>query len=198
MIPRGEVGLIFATLGLNEHVFGQNVYAALLLVVLVTTVATPPALRWRLLAMRSQQRVTPTTAPGRGTDVVHVNADGLVDLEVEPSPATALVVALRSARLCSDHAAAPALLAWLEAFPPGPRRWDDVSRTEFLALLADGGPRSWRLLTASGVLQRCLPELDDALAHRRTGRVRPRPARPASPEPARAAQRAGRAGTAAG
>ena len=27
----------------------------------------------------------------------------------------------------------------------------------------NGGPRSWRLLTASGVLQRALPELDDAL-----------------------------------
>src|SRR5207237_5936559 len=55
MIPRGEVGLIFATLGLNQHVFGQDVYAALLLVVLVTTVAAPPALRWRLLSMRPQR-----------------------------------------------------------------------------------------------------------------------------------------------
>ena len=31
-------------------------------------------------------------------------------------------------------------------------------------MLRDGEPKSWRLLTASGVLQRCLPELDDALA----------------------------------
>ncbi len=53
MIPRGEVGLIFATLGLREGVFGDDVYAALLVVVLVTTLATPSALRWRLRQMRS-------------------------------------------------------------------------------------------------------------------------------------------------
>ena len=55
MIPRGEVGLIFATLGLREGVFGQDVYGALILVVLLTTVLTPPALRWRLLRIRAQR-----------------------------------------------------------------------------------------------------------------------------------------------
>src|SRR5438552_771017 len=35
MIPRGEVGLIFATIGLREHILGRDLYAALLLVVLV-------------------------------------------------------------------------------------------------------------------------------------------------------------------
>ena len=44
MIPRGEVGLIFATIGLRERVFGTDVYAALLLVVLATTLLTPPVL----------------------------------------------------------------------------------------------------------------------------------------------------------
>lgn len=33
MIPRGEVGLVFATIGLGTGVFGQDVYGALLLVV---------------------------------------------------------------------------------------------------------------------------------------------------------------------
>ena len=51
IIPR-EVGLIFATLGLREAVFGQDVYGALILVILATTIATPPALRWRLVQMR--------------------------------------------------------------------------------------------------------------------------------------------------
>ena len=53
------------------------------------------------------------------------------------------------------------------AFPPGPRRWDDASREEFFELLRGAEPRSWRMLTASGVLQRCLPELDDALVQQR-------------------------------
>ena len=46
---------------------------------------------------------------------------------------------------------------------PGPRPFDEHARAEFWRLLSEGGPRSWRLLTASGVLQRALPELDDAL-----------------------------------
>ena len=38
MIPRGEVGLIFATIGLREGILGGNLYAALLLVVLADDV----------------------------------------------------------------------------------------------------------------------------------------------------------------
>jgi Kef-type K+ transport system membrane component KefB/glycine cleavage system regulatory protein len=171
MVPRGEVGLIFATLGLNQHVFGQNVYAALLLVVLITTVATPPALRWRLLNLRARHRDAPAGQSSAGVALVHLDDRGLVQLDVEPLPSDALVVALRAARLCAAHPASPALLEWLEAFPPGPRRWDDSSRAEFFALLRAAEPRSWRMLTASGVLQRCLPELDDALAHRRPAAI---------------------------
>jgi len=53
MIPRGEVGLIFAAMGLNLKVGGQPIlgaseYAALVTMVLLTTVLTPPLLRWRL------------------------------------------------------------------------------------------------------------------------------------------------------
>ncbi len=168
MIPRGEVGLIFATLGLSQHVFGQDVYAALLLVVLVTTVGTPPLLRWRLLAMRAERRTTPGAASSGGIALVHV-ANGQVELDVEPLPSDALAVVLHAARLCADHPASPALLEWLDEFPPGPRRWDDTSRDEFFSLLRGADPRSWRMLIASGVLQRCLPELDDSLARRRTG-----------------------------
>jgi len=40
MMPRGEVGLIFAAIGLRQGVFGEDIYAALLLVVLVTTLLT--------------------------------------------------------------------------------------------------------------------------------------------------------------
>jgi Kef-type K+ transport system membrane component KefB len=41
MIPRGEVGLIFAALGLSSGVLENDQYGALLIVVLVTTVVTP-------------------------------------------------------------------------------------------------------------------------------------------------------------
>jgi Kef-type K+ transport system membrane component KefB len=48
MIRRGEVGLIFASIGLSEGVLDEELYGTLLLVVLLTTIVTPPLLRWRL------------------------------------------------------------------------------------------------------------------------------------------------------
>ena len=47
MIPRGEVGLIFATLGLSQGILGDDLYASLLVVVLGSTLVTPPLLTWR-------------------------------------------------------------------------------------------------------------------------------------------------------
>ena len=51
MIPRGEVGLIFAGIGASLQIGGapvlsQGVYSAVVLMVLVTTLVTPPGLRW--------------------------------------------------------------------------------------------------------------------------------------------------------
>jgi Kef-type K+ transport system membrane component KefB len=53
MMPRGEVGLIFAGIGaalvLNGHpVVGPDTYAAVVFMVVVTTMATPPLLLWSL------------------------------------------------------------------------------------------------------------------------------------------------------
>lgn len=53
MIPRGEVGLIFANIGLTltvagEPILGPAEFAAIIGMVLLTTVVTPPLLRWRL------------------------------------------------------------------------------------------------------------------------------------------------------
>jgi Kef-type K+ transport system membrane component KefB len=46
MIPRGEVGLIFAQMGLSSGVFGVPLFSAVTLMVLVTTFLAPPLLRW--------------------------------------------------------------------------------------------------------------------------------------------------------
>jgi Kef-type K+ transport system membrane component KefB len=53
MIPRGEVGLIFAGVGLTlttggAAVVDERVYGAVVAMVLATTLLTPPALVWRL------------------------------------------------------------------------------------------------------------------------------------------------------
>jgi Kef-type K+ transport system membrane component KefB len=58
MIPRGEVGLIFAgigatlmlpnTAGVNEPVIGPATFGVVVIMVIVTTIVTPPALKWAL------------------------------------------------------------------------------------------------------------------------------------------------------
>ena len=53
MIPRGEVGLIFASIGSTlrigtQQVVGSEVYSAVVVMVALTTLVTPPLLVWRL------------------------------------------------------------------------------------------------------------------------------------------------------
>ncbi len=55
MVPRGEVGLIFATVGLQQGVFGKDIYAAVLLAILGTTLFAPLLLRARLSRLRRRR-----------------------------------------------------------------------------------------------------------------------------------------------
>ena len=60
MIPRGEVGLIFANIGLSLSIGGRPImdaatFSAVVVMVLVTTLVTPPALKWSL-ARRAASR----------------------------------------------------------------------------------------------------------------------------------------------
>jgi Kef-type K+ transport system membrane component KefB len=53
MVPRGEVGLIFANIGLGLSVKGARIidegtFSAVVIMVIVTTMLTPPALKWSL------------------------------------------------------------------------------------------------------------------------------------------------------
>ena len=46
MIPRGEVGLIFAQIGVANAILNAELYAALLIVIALTTLLPPFALKW--------------------------------------------------------------------------------------------------------------------------------------------------------
>jgi Na+:H+ antiporter len=53
MIPRGEVGLIFANLGLSLTLHGERIvdaaaFTSVVIMVVLTTLITPPALKWSL------------------------------------------------------------------------------------------------------------------------------------------------------
>jgi len=64
MIPRGEVGLIFAQMGLAAGAVTAGEYGALMLMVLATTFVTPPALSWR--SRRHATKVRSADRPGDG------------------------------------------------------------------------------------------------------------------------------------
>ncbi len=58
MIPRGEVGLIFAAIGKALHIQGvpvvnDELYSAIVIMVILTTLVTPPLLSWKLKKISS-------------------------------------------------------------------------------------------------------------------------------------------------
>jgi Kef-type K+ transport system membrane component KefB len=74
MLPRGEVTLIYASLGRSAHIGGRPLldsalYGALVLVVIATTLVTPPALKWTL-AMRRQSD-SPASGSGPAGSTTH-------------------------------------------------------------------------------------------------------------------------------
>jgi hypothetical protein len=140
MLPRGEVGLIFAALGLRTGVLGQGTYASLLLAILTTDLLTAPLLRRRLLRVQGE----------RATGAPPASLARLLEAAADLAPG-----------------GRPPDLEGVTANSVGPLRWDAAARAAFLRLLAHGGERSWRLLASTDALGRALPEL--AAAERRRG-----------------------------
>jgi Kef-type K+ transport system membrane component KefB len=57
MVPRGEVGLIFAGVGVTlkiggERILDESTFAAILVMVMITTLITPPLLQWSFTRVR--------------------------------------------------------------------------------------------------------------------------------------------------
>jgi Kef-type K+ transport system membrane component KefB len=71
MTPRGEVGVIFASIGLSKGILDNELYGALLLMVLVTTLITPPLLRLRL-AKRHETKNSVPLEPWTSVDTSHL------------------------------------------------------------------------------------------------------------------------------
>lgn len=61
MIPRGEVGLIFAGIGLRlavkgERILDEAVFSAILIMVMLTTIVTPPLLQWSFALRKARAK----------------------------------------------------------------------------------------------------------------------------------------------
>lgn len=143
MVPRGEVGLIFASIGLTTGVLNTDQYGALLIVVLVTTIITPPLLRLRL---------------GRTASAATGTADD--DDEV-------MTKALDAARQAATERPSDEVLDWFGAHRNEPLVWRHEHTPALVELLRLDSPRAWRLLDVTGVLERTLPEVADAMRRRR-------------------------------
>jgi Kef-type K+ transport system membrane component KefB len=132
MVPRGEVGLIFAQMGLATGAIGGDLFGAIMLMVLVTTLVTPPLLS-RVAARVPRGIVTdrpgeggiddlvsgtrPSRRPSGGdAEIVVVDQEVAPDLEdspdgLSPSERAALVaqqrIEARLAKLAQQRAAKP-------------------------------------------------------------------------------------------
>jgi Kef-type K+ transport system membrane component KefB len=166
MLPRGEVGLIFATIGLANGVLDQELYASLLLVVLVTTLATPTLLKWRYAKLRAaspvDEAVTGPEPPGGWLRV----DGGAVDLVARPPAPDALPLALRASIVVGRLDPGPALLDWLASVPDEQLRWRPELLGDLLDVIERGNARSWRFLGTVGVLDAALPDLAHAVRGR--------------------------------
>jgi Kef-type K+ transport system membrane component KefB/predicted amino acid-binding ACT domain protein len=169
MLPRGEVGLIFATIGLEAGVLGDELYAALLLVVLATTLITPPLLkrRSRMVTERAR-RAARDDLRGRSVPPEPVIVDGEVVMPGPVADHDALTLALRAALATRFAEGSSQLIAWLGALPDDEATgWSRDERELLLDVVERGTTRSWRFLENSGILARALPELDAAMRRRR-------------------------------
>jgi Kef-type K+ transport system membrane component KefB/glycine cleavage system regulatory protein len=170
MLPRGEVGLIFATIGLQSGVLDDSLYAAVLLVVLVTTLMAPPLLKLRYRALRHRAmpiRVARPTVPVPAGGWLRV-VDDEVRLAANPPPHQALLVAFDAALLLRSAQPSPELLDWLIAVGRPNVQWDKKSTEALLEVAARGNARSWRFLETTGVLDQVLPELAATFRARQT------------------------------
>ena len=166
MLPRGEVGLIFASIGLSNAVLDADQYGVLLIVVLLTTVMAPPLLRWRLgnSAEPLADASLGEAEPAEGWVAV---SDGEVVLQAEPPSSATVPVALAVAARVRDARPAEDVLGWFAAHRNAPIEWRPTDTPALVALLRDDEPRAWRFLDVTGVLERTLPEVAAAMARRR-------------------------------
>jgi Kef-type K+ transport system membrane component KefB len=167
MLPRGEVGLIFASIGVTNGILDEQQYGALLIVVLVTTIVAPPLLRRRLAAVGA--RPAPDTLDVAEPDDGWVRAtNGTVGLAATPPAAATAAVALAAARQLTGRRPDEALLDWLGRNRAAPLTWKLTDTSSLVEVLREGDARAWRLLEISGVFDRALPELAAAVQRSRS------------------------------
>ena len=165
MLPRGEVGLIFASIGLSVGALSEEFYGSVLVVVLLTTLIAPPLLRWRLgkLAESVGDESIHTTRPLEGWVST---IDGQIVLNGSPPVQSLVEIGFASALLSVNARPSGQLLDWFALHRNATLSWNEDATIGLLHVLRNGSARSWRFLETIGLIQRALPELSEAMAAR--------------------------------
>ena len=164
MIPRGEVGLIFASIGLSQGYLDARSHSILVVVVMISTVISPAIIRRRMKAIRRAAAPAAAAAEPDG-GWLRITRDE-VELAAEPPATHAPSIGLEAAVACASRRPGQELLTWLSQLPPETVEFDDELRDRLFTLLREGTGRSWRFLEVTGVLARILPELEEAIQRR--------------------------------
>jgi hypothetical protein len=139
-----------------------------LLVVLLTTVITPPLLRWRIEHAEDTATAIDaalvTDEPTGGWLVVNNDE---VQLQGNPPPSLVLSLGLQSSLLASRAQPNDALLDWMHANRAVELIWDLATSQLLFDVLVRGNARSWRFLEVTNIVERALPEIDKAIRARR-------------------------------
>jgi Kef-type K+ transport system membrane component KefB/predicted amino acid-binding ACT domain protein len=165
MLPRGEVGLIFASIGLSVGALSEELYGSVLVVVLVTTLIAPPLLRWRL-GTQAQAIEDSTALAMRPLEGWVKTIDGQIVLNGAPPVRSLVEIGLASASLAVDARPSSQLLDWFALHRNATLSWNDDATIGLLRVLRHGSARSWRFLETIGFIQRALPEVSEAMAAR--------------------------------
>lgn len=139
MVPRGEVGLIFAAVGRATGALSDDMAGAVLVAVLVTTLIAPVALRRRM---------------ARHT-LGDVEATAATPFEV----AAVLAAAERTLLPGGDGATSTEDLVGLVPRDSVPRRWDPGDTPALVRLLRAGSPTAWSIVQSCRVFELTLPEV---------------------------------------
>jgi len=165
MLPRGEVGLIFASIGLATGALDKELYGALLFVVLATTLLAPPLLRWRMgrQAQLVEDDNTVTEEPLGGW--LHVENE-IIQLQGVPPVRSTVAIGLEVALLSVDARPGNQLLDWFALHRNATLSWRQDDTFALIRILQFGNARSWRFLDTVGIISRVLPEVAATMAAR--------------------------------
>ena len=162
--------MIFASIGLSSGVLDKDLYGALLVVVLVTTIVTPPLLRGRLgtngrrSTASDETEVDAVEPEGGWVQVV----DGEIRLRGSPPVTHTVAVAMQTASHLDEAHPADELLDWFGLHRDATIEWDPDDTPALVNLLRRADTSVWRLLEVTGVLERTLPEVATSIRRRRS------------------------------